>query len=317
MDFNALLVETQQYVGKKEDEVTWSKINALFEKIVQSLCTQDECRRLLTKFESLLIRSLLSERSRLSGTAISLLKRVLLILGCEFPRPERYLEPLIKLCGRSNRVFSLRGLGALAEMSKYVPYSKCMPFYREHSNSLSKSVRLSVFKSIESFLAHKADIKEDQRKELLRFVVKGAGDANSEVRELCRRINGVYSIKDDTSSKNVAPPSKLPIDSSKVLDKTVLTKPPSRLTFNLVKEVPKKVKSAFRPIRCENSPVSKHFKQGAVSSSFKVGLSASKLNKEKERDGIIPDQVVGRGNVTSNKLLDHSPVELKKVMRKR
>ncbi|KAM0676810.1 hypothetical protein BDAP_002576 [Binucleata daphniae] len=167
----------KQYINN-ETEQTWQKIDEL----IQSLDPQQD----ITNYEQLLIQSILSDRSKLSGTALNFLKTAAININkvCQ-SEPNvsfiNYIHPLFKLVGRSKKVFSLRGEETLVEVIKNI--ARPLVFLKENCNSLNKNVRLVSYKLLYEYYTRTCDA------ECLPLFENGYKDANLEVRMVCKQIS--------------------------------------------------------------------------------------------------------------------------------
>ena len=171
--------EAQALYREKENEVTWNKINKLFEILISNFITKDDVQLHLYDFENLLFRSLLSERSKLNGTCIQFL------LKCNDLDPDydfiEYIPVLIKLGGKSNRIFVQRAEHCLLQLIKNIDSSKLLRIIELHIQSNNKKVREILFKIIE--------IKVSTEKNMFNMIVdKGLTDPAIEVRNLAKKI---------------------------------------------------------------------------------------------------------------------------------
>lgn len=156
-----------QLLLQKEDEQTWKKINTLFESLTP--VTPEHKHLILKDLNQLIIRSMLSDRSRLSGTALNL---ILKCKDCEF-NFDIFTEPLFKLINRPNKVFSTRAENVLMELVNKLKV-KC--FYKSYLKSANKNVRHCAYKVAEV-------VMDDM--EVFRI---GVTDAHAECRSICKRV---------------------------------------------------------------------------------------------------------------------------------
>lgn len=189
MNFAALLKESKHLQNQKEDEHTWQKIDTNLLNLA-SVAKKNDAEVILVDLQSLLTRSILSERSKVSGTALILLKVCIKFETKADLNP--YVDPLFKLCGRSNRVFSMRGEETLLLLADKIP--KPMAYFKEYSVSTNKNVRLCAFKTMEVFLRGVSKAGGDSTKvddqvgNVLAFVESGLSDAHYDCRLVCKRI---------------------------------------------------------------------------------------------------------------------------------
>lgn len=189
MNISTLLKESKILQGQKEDEHTWLKIDANLLNLASVVKKQDT-DIVLAELQPLITRSILSERSKVSGTALVLLKACI-NLNPAFDL-NLYVDPLFKLCGRSNRVFSMRGEEVLLLLADKI--SKPMSYFKEYSGSNNKNVRLCTYKTMEVFLrgifkTPGENTKTDEQVNcVLKIVEGGISDAHYDCRVVCKRI---------------------------------------------------------------------------------------------------------------------------------
>lgn len=189
MNIQKILKESKLLQAQKEDEHSWQKIDANILNLASTIKKQD-VDMILTTLQSLITRSILSERSKVSGTALVLLK------ACINYNPSVdlsvFVDPLFKLCGRSNRVFSMRGEEVLLLLADKI--NRPMAYFKEYSVSVNKNIRLCAFKTMEVFLRgvfknQSENMKIDEQvNSVLLFVESGILDAHYECRVVCKRI---------------------------------------------------------------------------------------------------------------------------------
>ncbi|AFN83907.1 hypothetical protein EROM_100910 [Encephalitozoon romaleae SJ-2008] len=196
MSLNEIVKEAVGLQKKKEDENTWSKINDVLLKLAANVKCAEEARKVLESAEELIIRSMQSDRSRLAGSALGLLKSCICILGSEFEMAGQYLGPLAKVCGKSSRVFYSRGEEVLIELCKNVNIKVYARFFNEYSSCANKNVRVAIFKGIEAWAEGSEGIELFEG-----LVAKGRRDAFSDVRDVCKRMMERFGLEGEKKEK--------------------------------------------------------------------------------------------------------------------
>lgn len=189
MSLNTTMREAAELQQVKEDENTWSKVNDVLSRMCGMMKSVEDARTILKGAEELIIRSMQSDRSKLAGTALNLIKNCMLVLGSEFTTASMYLTPLIKVCGKSNRVFYSRGEEVLVVLCKSVNIRPYLRFFNEYSTSMNKNVRLAVFKGIEGAFSKNGRLEEFEG-----MIARGRSDPSPDAREVCRRIISTFGI---------------------------------------------------------------------------------------------------------------------------
>lgn len=208
MNNNDLIKEAKSLQMIEEDRETWSKIDTLFTKLI---ALKDLHEFVLNELSVLLIRSMLSPRSKLSGTAVSLLEAIISSnISYDY---NLFIDPLFTLCGRSNKLFVQRGEDALIGLSSKITKPLC--YYKKYAQSANSNVRLCTFKSIEIYL------RDNQNEEILKIAEKGVNDASYACRVICKKIlqekGTEVEIKEDdkiiTIRKPIIPAKEIKKDS--------------------------------------------------------------------------------------------------------
>ncbi|AFM99197.1 hypothetical protein EHEL_101040 [Encephalitozoon hellem ATCC 50504] len=196
MSLDEIIKEAVGLQQRKEDENTWSKINDALLRLAAGVRCAEEARKVLGSVEELIVRSMQSDRSRLAGSALGLLKSCISILGSEFEAAGQYLGPLAKVCGKSSRVFYSRGEDVLVELCKNVNIKAHARFFNEYSSCANKNVRVAIFKGIEAWGEAFSGIELFEG-----LVAKGRKDAFSDVRDVCKRMAEKFGLEGERKEK--------------------------------------------------------------------------------------------------------------------
>ncbi|KAM0676077.1 hypothetical protein GVAV_000038 [Gurleya vavrai] len=247
-----ILKKYKSLIQQKEDDTNWEKINSFFADLT--------IFSIIPEIEPLLVSSILSDRSKLSGTALNFLKQA--ALSEEEIDFSKFINPLFKLCGRSKKVFSLRGEETLLEVIKFI--HKPIIYFKEQYESLNKNVRLVTYKCIE---IHVMSLKKEFfgdvlfdsittenllpfyasiDNEIILMLENGLKDASCEVKIICRRIlKEIKGEEERTDEKHEMKPRK-----------PLYVKPENEGFF---RSIPRKAKEVFETLR-SYSPFRKHVK---------------------------------------------------------
>ncbi|EOB14005.1 hypothetical protein NBO_43g0010, partial [Nosema bombycis CQ1] len=192
----------------KEDEITWSKTDSLLLKISDSLNNSEDIHKIFIPLKDLLLKSILSDRSKLSGTALGLLNKITEISKGDIPCINEVLAVLFKICGRSNRVVSKRGQDGVVKLCKFIELSPYFKVINEFVSSTNKNVRLSVFLGLESSF-----LTRESPKSFEKILQKGKEDPFLEARVVVKRILNKVDINKDNDKdvKRECKPNKIPI----------------------------------------------------------------------------------------------------------
>ncbi|KAJ9069569.1 hypothetical protein DSO57_1017201 [Entomophthora muscae] len=138
--------------------------------------------------------SITTDRTRLSGAAVSLIQQVAEVLKGEFlPFIDWVLPALLKLPTRTNKVVVTRATNCILTITKVTQLTELIPFYSDATKSISKTLRVASMKAIlqviESFKSESAQIHGQLIEASIR---DGAIDSASEVREASRLTYAAY-----------------------------------------------------------------------------------------------------------------------------
>lgn len=181
MSINTVLKEAMALQQGKENENTWSKINDVLVRLMDVVKTKEEAATTLRSINELVLRSIQSDRSKLSGTAMNFAKSCIVLLKSELEMVPLYLAALIKVCGKSNKVFYSRGEDALLTLCKNVNIRPYFKFFNEHSASANKNIRMAIFRGIR-------DALDGDFKDFRSIITRGRTDACVDVREICKSM---------------------------------------------------------------------------------------------------------------------------------
>lgn len=142
-----------------------------------------------------IINSLLSERTKLSGTAADLLNSVAPRLAERFEALVHvFAPPLLLICARTNKVALVRAKKCLLLIAKHCKLPSLLPHLREGAKDKSQTLRMvSVEVTLMLLEAIECREKIGRRVADLEVIVRGtATDRDPEVRQWCKRVFEVY-----------------------------------------------------------------------------------------------------------------------------
>lgn len=142
-----------------------------------------------------IVNSLLSERTKLSGTAADLLNSVAPRLGERFETLVHVFAPcLLLICARTNKVALFRAKKCLLLIAKHCKLPSLLPHLREASKDKSQTMRM-VSVEVTMMLLEVVESRDRIGKRVaeLEVIIKGtATDRDPEVRQWCKRVFEVY-----------------------------------------------------------------------------------------------------------------------------
>ncbi|KRH94214.1 hypothetical protein M153_3370003599 [Pseudoloma neurophilia] len=177
------------------------------------------------------LRCLLSDRSRLSGSAFNLLKHIItnedVLTGCTPHEMEQLLDGCFKLCQRANRVFNRRGEELIVIISNRLPdcLIKNNKLIKISVQNVNKKVRKAVYMAIEAGMNvlknQKSNEKSTETITYSNFIThfstmleNGQKDADLECRTICKKVLGndqkVFAIG-ITNNQAMAPSQRGPV----------------------------------------------------------------------------------------------------------
>lgn len=147
----------------------------------------------------------MTERTRLSGTAVELLECIAARKGPEFiPHLSTYIPPLLKLCARTNKVFIVRAQKCISTIIKYTESGNIIPLLLERSRDKSASLRSIVAQSLIYALDHIQEAELRNRLSGIEEAVRmGLSDPTMVVRQAYRHIFDKMADKYPNSAANV------------------------------------------------------------------------------------------------------------------
>ncbi|KAI9140556.1 clasp N terminal-domain-containing protein [Paraphysoderma sedebokerense] len=173
--------------------------------------------------------SMLTERTRLSGTACELVDELAKVLGPDFESlSEAFIPTLLKICVRTNKVFITRASNALKSIIRNCNPYKHIPKFCECMKNSSKSLRAVVIELIHLILdTIDSDILEDYVDVIEVALKDGLSDSSPVVRDWSKKIYELY--RNDFGDRVERFLDSLPITTKKNLN---VTKPPPKPRIN-------------------------------------------------------------------------------------
>ena len=171
VDFHSLVNTLKTFNYAKETESSWSIVNTNLNLLRDEISTAQDAALVLSTLGPVLQSSMLSDRSRLSGTALLLLK-CCIEMGIDMDRHAYFLQSLFKLVNRPLKVFSQRAEDVLVLLCRHINIERNALLFRETFRSANKTVRLAVVKVV----------KGSSHPELKMVVERAKTDPSVEVR---------------------------------------------------------------------------------------------------------------------------------------
>lgn len=186
-----------------ETEESWDTIAKGITHLA-NLCKNGACNfpaELTASLRSLsrpLNNAMCSERSRLSGAAIDLLRGLASGLGRDLePLLSLFLPTLLVLCTRTNKVFVARARTCILALIENAQLPAILPYLLNASTDKSASLRLTAVESVLACLNcfNPPDLEKDARAKVIEDVIRAtARDASGEVRKISRKVFDAYKV---------------------------------------------------------------------------------------------------------------------------
>ncbi|TCD65801.1 hypothetical protein EIP91_002194 [Steccherinum ochraceum] len=182
--------------------------------------------------------AILSERSRLSGAAIDLLKAAGEGLGKTFDGLiPLYIPTLLTLCSRSNKVFITRAKACMINIIEATQAPTILSYLAEAAKDKSLSLRLSAAEGglacLNSF--NPPDLEKEARAREVEALIKAtATDPSADIRKVSRKLFEAYKIllphRVDNFTAPLTPIAKKYLDIRSRAPSASTSNPPSRPT---------------------------------------------------------------------------------------
>lgn len=234
VNVDSILELAKKLEKETENELNWLKINNLFIDLLK--VKNLDFLKVMKCIPELILRSFLSERSKLSGSVFLFLKESIIKLGADVPQDEALLDACFKLCGRANRVFNKRGEEMLLLVAEKTSLPKHVKMLKYYSKSLNKKVRKAVYLGIEKSMKSSADINRVWA--IYEPLIKnGEKDPDIEGRSVCKRI--LLGQQPDVVSKTFSLGQSVGISAAKKEIKT---------NFPFLQRVPVRTNNVQEPV---------------------------------------------------------------------
>lgn len=141
---------------------------------------------------------MLSDRSRLSGTAVELLTVIGARLGAKFePLIPLYIPAVLKLCTRSGKIYVNRAQNCLKLFAAYCRVPSLVTLLKESIDDKSVTLRFAVTDALHDLLSTSVRDglpRKGKWVEDVEIIIKTAAtDASPETRKMCRRAYVSYA----------------------------------------------------------------------------------------------------------------------------
>lgn len=193
----------QDAISRTETEETWEAIARALSRFA-ALCNGNAARYPSDLVAALRASSrpinsaLISERTRLSGTATDFISAAVSALDRSFePLLPQYFPTLLTVCTRANKVFVNRGKGCIHAIIEYTQSPAILHYLVEAVKDKSVSLRLAASEAVMLCLNtfNPPDLEKEARAKDIEAIIRTtAVDANADVRKVSRKIFDAYKI---------------------------------------------------------------------------------------------------------------------------
>nr|CAG8539135.1 7347_t:CDS:2 [Entrophospora candida] len=205
LKFQQKVKETLEIFKVKESEHNWEKFNKALIVLIEIT------RKGVIHYEDIFIdgikflrqpieNSLLTDRSRLSGTAINLIEEIFKALGSKSKSLTEIFAPsILKLCNRANKLFVKRANDCLDTIIRNSKSPSLIPKFKEAMQSQNKQMRTSAAQ-LTSVLLETVDVNglnHHYIEDLESMIHKGAADSEPAVKNASRKSFDFYKSKFD------------------------------------------------------------------------------------------------------------------------
>ncbi|MCO5588160.1 hypothetical protein L7F22_042115 [Adiantum nelumboides] len=182
-----------------ETEDSWQKIDGALSKL-ETITKSGAYKNaafvpLIKEHSAPIVNSLLSERTKLSGSAADLLTSVAPRLANRFePLISTFVPPLLQLCARTNKVALIRAKKCLLLIAKHCKLASLLPLLRDAARDKSITLR-NVSVEVTLMLVESIENLErlERRVGDIEIIIKStATDRDPEVRQWSKRMFELY-----------------------------------------------------------------------------------------------------------------------------
>ncbi|CAJ0753706.1 11897_t:CDS:2 [Entrophospora sp. SA101] len=177
---------------EKESETNWRN----FERALIRLIEKTQYISGIKSLKQPIQNSILTERTKLSGTATELVEEISKSLGPNFDSLAKLFVPnILKLCNRTNKLFGTRAYKCSETIIKVSKLSSLIPKFREAMQSQSKLLKTNVAKLTLTILEEDVTGLENHIVDLEWIIHLGVIDSTLEVRTASKKSFEVYKSR--------------------------------------------------------------------------------------------------------------------------
>ncbi|CAG8567425.1 7189_t:CDS:2 [Acaulospora colombiana] len=194
----------QETFQQKETEHTWQLFDDAIKRLI-ALCRGGAVnyeKSFLNGVKSLrqpIVDSMLTERTRLSGTATEFVEELARILGSKFESlSEMYVPAILKLCTRANKIFVSRAQKCMISIIRCCQLPSLLPKLKESMQGQSKTLRTCVAEFVLTIIeVNDVGNLNNYISDLEWLIREGAIDSTPAVRSTMKKTFEIYKTKFD------------------------------------------------------------------------------------------------------------------------
>ncbi|CAG8586241.1 8660_t:CDS:2, partial [Acaulospora morrowiae] len=194
----------QEIFQQKETEHTWQLFDDALKRLIalsRGGATNYE-KIFINSIKSLrqpILDSLLTERTRLSGTATELLEELAKVLGQKFEMfSDVYVPAILKLCTRANKIFVSRAQKCMVTIIRDCQLPNLIPKFKDSMQGQSKTLRTCVAEFVLiSIEVNEVGNLNNYISDLEWLIREGAIDSTPAVRSTTKKTFEIYKTKFD------------------------------------------------------------------------------------------------------------------------
>ncbi|CAG8441050.1 6958_t:CDS:2 [Diversispora eburnea] len=202
--FETEIKKIQEILQQKETEHTWQLFDDALKRllILSRIGAINYEKSLLNWIKSLrqpILDAILTERTRLSGTATELIEEFGKILGPKFEIiSDMFVPAILKLCTRTNKIFINRARKCMSTIIRDCQIPSLITKFKESMQGQSKTLRTSAAEfTLTSIEVSDVGNLNNYISDLEWIIREGAVDSTPAVRSVTKKIFEVYKIKFD------------------------------------------------------------------------------------------------------------------------
>ncbi|CAJ0856425.1 9037_t:CDS:10 [Entrophospora sp. SA101] len=202
--FQLEVKNTLELFQEKESESNWEKFDKAFKQLIEITREgiSDYEKPFISGIKSLkqpIQNSILTDRTRLSGTATEFVEEISNALGPKFDLlAELFVPNILKICSRTNKLFVARAQKCLETIIRKSKLFSLLPRFKEAIQSQNKQLKTSIAELTLTILETDVTGLEDYIEDVESIVCQGIMDSTPAVRTASKKSFEIYKLKFDS-----------------------------------------------------------------------------------------------------------------------